>query len=128
MALAASPKGSRLVSPGCRGSKVKVARIYMGSSHGLWPKPKLNFREEIRRYESEFAKLKDELSDVDFVVDELVTTTEQAARVKERLKGVEARINDRIYSIDADLASRGGPRKVDALEMFASFLHPELFK
>ena len=45
----------------------------MGTSHGLWPKPKLNLRNEVRFYESEFAKLKDELSDVDFVVEELVT-------------------------------------------------------
>ena len=29
--------GPGLVSPGCRSSKVKVARLYMGTSHGLWP-------------------------------------------------------------------------------------------
>ena len=31
--------GSKLVSPGCRKSKVKVARLYMGTKEGLWPKP-----------------------------------------------------------------------------------------
>lgn len=42
MAFGASPKASELLSPGCRGTKVKVARIYMGTFHGLWPKPNSN--------------------------------------------------------------------------------------
>ena len=82
-------KGSRLISPGCRKTKVKVARLYMGTSHGLWPKPNLDFQKEIRFYESEFSKLKDELSDVDFVVDELVTSPEQVGRIKNKLKNVD---------------------------------------
>ena len=41
----------------------------MGTSFGLWPKPKLDFEEEIRSYKTEFEKLKDELSDVDFIDD-----------------------------------------------------------
>jgi len=73
LAFGANRNASGLISPGCRGTKVKVARIYMGTSHGLWPKPKLDFRKEIQFYESEFAKLKDELSDVEFVVDRLFT-------------------------------------------------------
>ena len=36
----------------------------------------MNFTDEIRFYESQFEKLKDELSDVEFMVDELVTTPE----------------------------------------------------
>jgi len=44
-----------------------------------------------------------------------------------RLREVAARINNRVYAIDADLASRGGPRIVDALEQFAELIHPELF-
>ncbi len=79
----------RLISPGCRKSKVKMARIYMGTSHGLWPKPNLDLKKEVRFYESEFAKLKDELADVDFTVDELVTTGEEAARLKDRLQDVD---------------------------------------
>ena len=77
LAFGANRKASELISPGCRGTKVKVARIYMGTSHGLWPKPKLDFRNEIRFYESEFAKLKDELADVEFVVNKLVSSVEQ---------------------------------------------------
>ncbi len=89
LAFGANPKVLRLISPGARRSKVKVARIYMGTSHGLWPKPNLNLKDEVRFYESEFAKLKGELSDVDFVVDELVTSPEQVARLEGRLKDVD---------------------------------------
>ena len=39
--------GSKLISPGCRRSKVKVARLYVGTKGGLWPTPKLNFRDEM---------------------------------------------------------------------------------
>ena len=45
-----------------------------------------------------------------------------------RLRGTDARRHNRVYMIDANLASRPGPRIVDALEMFAGFIHPELFK
>jgi len=90
LAFGANPKGTRLVSPGCRGTKVKVARIYMGKpGNPYWPKPYLDLKKEVRFYESEFAKLKDELSDVKFVVDELVASAEQAASLKERLKDVD---------------------------------------
>ncbi len=44
-----------------------------------------------------------------------------------RLANVAARQNDRVYAIDQDIVGRFGPRIVDALEQFASFLHPELF-
>ena len=89
LAFGADPKGSRLISPGCRRTKVKVARIYMASPTGLWPKPTLDFKDEIRVYETEFAKLKDQLSDVEFVVDELVTSAEQVVSIKDRLKEVD---------------------------------------
>jgi hypothetical protein len=79
----------KLISPGCRKSKVKVARIYMGTSHGLWPKPNLDFQQEIRFYESQFAKLNNELSDVEFVVDELVTSADQVRPLQGRLKNVD---------------------------------------
>lgn len=38
----AAAKGSPLISPGCRTSKVQVARIYMGIEGAHWPKPTLN--------------------------------------------------------------------------------------
>ena len=89
LALAANPRGSRLISPGCRRSKVKVAKIYMGIPQSHYPNPELDLKEEIRIYESEFAKLKDELGDVEFVVDELVSSVDQLARLKDRLKDVD---------------------------------------
>jgi len=84
-----SRKSPRLISPGCRRTKVKVARIYMGRQGGHWPTPKLIPKEEVRFYESEFAKLKDELADVDFVVDELVSSPAQVGQFKSRLKDVD---------------------------------------
>ena len=53
--------------------------------------------------------------------------TFQYAKTESRLRDTDARKNNRIYSIDANLASRPGPRIVDALEKFAQFIHPELF-
>jgi len=88
-AFSSGPDKLRLISPGCRRTKVKVARIYMGTSAGLWPKPNLDFKKEIQIYESEFNKLKDELSDVEFVIDELITSTEEATNIKSRLKDVD---------------------------------------
>jgi len=109
----------RLISPGCRRTKVKVARIYMGASPGLWPKPNLDFRKEIQVYESEFEKLKDELSDVEFVVDELVTSPEQVSNIKSRLKDVDGilaiHFNMGIMPILNEILSVGRPTTVFAV-------------
>lgn len=82
-------RGSKLVSPGCRGTKIKVARFYMGTSHGLWPEPRMDFKKEIAFYESEFAKLKNELSDVEFVIDQIVSTPDQIKPLKNKLQEVD---------------------------------------
>ncbi|MBA7605651.1 hypothetical protein ES703_12785 [subsurface metagenome] len=119
LAFGANPKRSRLISPGCRRTKVKVARIYMGTSHGLWPKPKLNLKNEVRFYESEFAKLKHELSDVEFVVDELVTSAEQAGQLKGRLEKVDGilaiHFNIGVRPILNEILSVGKPTVVFAV-------------
>ena len=44
-----------------------------------------------------------------------------------RLQRLDAVRNDRVYIIDADIVSRGGPRIVDALEEVAGYLHPDAF-
>ncbi|HLB27856.1 MAG TPA: ABC transporter substrate-binding protein, partial [Dehalococcoidales bacterium] len=49
-------------------------------------------------------------------------------RNEPRLKDSPARLNNRIYMLDGNIVSRPGPRIVDALEQFAKFIHPELFK
>ena len=79
--LAAEPREKKagLISPGCRGSRVSVAVLYMGTSHGLWPKPDLNFKAEMDFYNKKFAGLRHELQDVDFIVNDLVTSPEEVA-------------------------------------------------
>jgi L-arabinose isomerase len=89
LAFRSVPVGSKLISPGCRRTKVKVARLYIGTASGLWPKPNLDFQKEIRTYESEFNKLKEELHDVEFVINELVTTPGEAINLKNRLTNVD---------------------------------------
>ena len=114
-----SQKGPQLISPGCRRTKVKVARIYMGTSHGLWPKPKLDLENEVRFYESKFAELKDELADVDFVVDELITSANQVGSIKDRLKDVDGilaiHFNIGVRSILNEILSAGKPTTVFAV-------------
>ncbi|HCO97008.1 MAG TPA: hypothetical protein DIU00_24225 [Phycisphaerales bacterium] len=110
--------GSKLISPGCRGTKVKVARIYMGTSHGLWPKPRLDFKNEIKFYESEFAKLEGELSDVEFVVDQMVSSADQIGPLKRRLKEVNGilaiHFNIGVWPILNEILSVGKPTVVFA--------------
>ena len=90
LAFGANRNASGLISPGCRGTKVKVARIYMGKTNNpYWPQPNLDLKKEIRFYRSEFAKLADELADVDFAIEALVTSPEQASGLKGMLKGVD---------------------------------------
>ncbi|MDH4241082.1 MAG: hypothetical protein OEW48_16105, partial [Phycisphaerae bacterium] len=89
-AVSPAPMTTKLISPGCRRSKVKVARIYMGkAANDYWPKPNIDLKKEIRFYESEFAKLNDELSDVEFVVNELVGSPAEVAQFKDKLQDVD---------------------------------------
>lgn len=48
-------------------------------------------------------------------------------KTEPRLRGVDARINNQVYGVDSDLASRVGPRIVDGLEQLAKMIHPEIF-
>lgn len=82
-------EGPKLVSPGCRGTKVKLARLYIGTQGAHYPYPKMDLAAERRAYEERFAKCADELADVEFVVDELVGKPEEIAPLKERLKDVD---------------------------------------
>jgi hypothetical protein len=108
-----------LISPGSRRTKVRVARIYMGTSDGLWPKPNLDFQSEIRSYESKLAALKDEFSDVEFVVDELVTRPDQVENLRARLKDADGilaiHLNIGVMPILRELLSVGQPTMVFAV-------------
>ncbi len=80
---------NRLVSPGCRKSKVEVAKIYLGVPGSHYPNPDLDLNKEVQFYESQFAELKDELSDVEFVANELVSSVDQLNKWKDTLKEVD---------------------------------------
>ncbi len=84
-----APGAPLLVSPGCRRTKVRVAKIYLGIPQALWPHPKMDLQDEIQRYESEFTRMKQEFSDIDFVVNDLVTQKGQIGRMADRLKDVD---------------------------------------
>jgi hypothetical protein len=109
----------KIISPGSRGSKVKVARIFMGNSEGLWPKPDLNLEDEIRFYKSRFAELEDELSDVEFAVDELVSTPEEVVSIKDKLSGVDGilviHLTLEISTILNEILSTGKPTMIFAV-------------
>ena len=119
LAFGANPRGSRLISPGCRGTKVTVARIYMGTSHGLWPEPKMDFRKEIRFYESQFDKLKDELSDVEFTINRLISSADQVKPLKNILKQMDGilliHFNIGVRSIINEVLSVGKPTVIFAV-------------
>jgi len=86
---AAQAADPRLISPGCRGTKVKVARLFVAVPKGPWPKPTLDLEQEIAFYRAEFARMKDEFADIDFAVDELVGTPAQVAALRDKLAEVD---------------------------------------
>ncbi len=49
------------------------------------------------------------------------------SQTEERLRDVDARKNNSVYAIDANLVNRAGPRIVDGLELMAKYIHPEIF-
>jgi len=86
--LAAVPTaGDQLpISPGCRRSKVRVAKLYLGTQGGHWPTPKLDLKAEVQRYESEFARRSQQLADVDFIASELVTSADRVRSLRDTLQ------------------------------------------
>ena len=51
----------------------------------------------------------------------------QFIKTEPRLRDTDARRNGRVYGIDGSVISRPGPRIVEALELLAKMLHPEIF-
>lgn len=86
---AARSAGPALISPGCRTSKVRVAKLYLGKPKALWPTPAMDLKEEMARYEAQFAAMKGQLADVDFVVNELVTAPAEVGALKDKLAGAD---------------------------------------
>jgi len=79
----------KVISPGCRKSKVQVAKLYLGKPQAHWPTPKLDLAEEMKSYEADFARMKNEFADVQFAVNELVTSPAQAKTLKDKLQNVD---------------------------------------
>ncbi|MBC7349937.1 MAG: hypothetical protein H5U05_08190 [Candidatus Aminicenantes bacterium] len=80
-----SPLARGLVSPGGR-TKVRVAKIYLGLPSPHWPKPSLNLQEEIKTYEDQFRRMKDEFSDIDFTVTILASKPEEVLQQADKIK------------------------------------------
>ena len=118
-AFSSSAGGSSPISPGCRKSKVKVARIYMGSREGLWPKPHLNFDAEIRNYQAEFDKMRNAFSDVDFFVDQLVTAPQHLNAIKGQLANADGilliHLSIGVHPVLVEALSVGRPTAVFAV-------------
>ncbi len=79
----------KVISPGCRTAKVRLARLYLGRPDAAWPTPKLDLNAERKAYEAEFARQAHDFADVEWVVDELVTSTPQAEQLKPKLTDVD---------------------------------------
>ena len=75
-----------LVSPGCRKTKVRVAKIYIGKPEPHWPNPTLNLDDEVKTFESHFDRMKDEFSDVEFVVNRLVTSVDDVKKYRQEME------------------------------------------
>ncbi len=88
-ALPTSSGLTTLVSPGCRRSKVKVAKVYIGTPKALWPTPNMNIEAERKRYEAEFARMGKEFADVEFVTDQLVTKADDVAGLGDKLQAAD---------------------------------------
>ncbi len=83
------PLGADLVSPGCRTSKVRIAKLYLGIPNAMWPTPKMDLAGEVQRYEAEFARMTKDFADVDFFVNETVTEAGASARLAESLQDAD---------------------------------------
>ncbi|HOX03159.1 MAG TPA: hypothetical protein P5555_12780 [Candidatus Paceibacterota bacterium] len=81
----ADSRPSSLVSPGCRGTKVKVARLYVGVPQAHYPNPDIDFQAEIRAYEDRFRAMSKELADIDWSVHATLSKAEDIAACKDRL-------------------------------------------
>jgi len=77
------------VSPGCRGTKVRVGKIYAGVPKAMWPNPTFDIEAEMRRYETEFARMKAEFADVEFAGNQLVTNAAEARKAREAMTDVD---------------------------------------
>jgi hypothetical protein len=75
-----------LISPGCRRSKVRIAKLYLGVPEAHWPTPRMDVHAELNRYEAAFAKMGQDFADVEFVTNKLITKKEDLGDIQGRLQ------------------------------------------
>jgi len=85
----ATPELPKIISPGCRRTKVRVAKLYIGRSGAHWPTPGMDLKAEMQKYEDHFARTAKDFADVDFYVNQLVESTDQARQLKDKLKDAD---------------------------------------
>lgn len=78
-----------MISPGCRTSQVRIAKIYLGKPKAHWPTPDLDLETERQRYEAYFAKHPRAFRDVEFVGNGLITDKAQVAEQKDQWAKVD---------------------------------------
>jgi hypothetical protein len=89
LALQASPNTAALISPGCRRSKVRVAKLYLGVPRALWPTPKMDLDAEMRRYEAFFRQAQKDFADVEFCTNQLVTKKDDLVALQGKLQDAD---------------------------------------
>jgi iron complex transport system substrate-binding protein len=82
----------------------------------------LNFNREQLIHENPEAIIVLSKSEEDFM------KTRDWIKSKAHLEGIQAVTSDRIYFLDENLATRPGPRLIDAFEELARLLHPQCFE
>lgn len=119
LAAAPGPHATKLLSPGCRRSKVKVARLFVATEGGPWPNPKMDLAAEIRTYKSAMESMKGEFADVEFVVDQMVTSPKQVEAMKDALKTADGilviHLNIGVWSILSEILKAGRPTIIFAI-------------
>jgi hypothetical protein len=88
-AIGAERSPSPLISPGCRRTKVKVARIYAGVPEAHYPNPNIDLKAEVQAYEERFAASSQEFTDIDWRVNATVSNPQQLAPLKDQLRDVD---------------------------------------
>jgi len=89
MTAAGAQTGIPIISPGCRTTKMKIAKLYLGVPNAHWPTPEMDIVQERNRYEAEFGKRAKEFADCEFTVNELITKPQEFAAIKDRLSDVD---------------------------------------
>jgi len=100
--------------------RVKIGRVYAGTSGGAWPGPKFDAAAEIARYETLLAGMQDRLGPVELVGGEQVASAQEAEAVARRLGDVDALL---VFDLNFDDGSRVAPL-VAAGKPTALFVYP----